>query len=132
MRDPKNYYTGIASEYLVLSMLYRMEIDACMCIGNTKSVDIIIKKNNTVLTLDVKAVRGYSSLIVNNVKPIENHFVCFVVYNERFLDISYIPEFFIVPSQYIYTKERVFNHQKRIFKKDILNFKNNWIIIVYN
>lgn len=101
-----------------------------MCIGNTKSVDIIIKKNNTVLTLDVKAVRGYSSLIVNNVKSSENHFICFVVYNEKFSDIVYIPDFFIVPSQYIKNIQKTFKSQKRIFKKDLLRFENKWLYIL--
>lgn len=130
MKNPKNHYTGIASEYLVLSMLYRMELDACMCIGNTKNVDIIIKKNDTVITLDVKAVRGYSSLIVNNVKPSENHFICFVIYNEKFSDISYVPEFFIVPSQCIKTIQKTFKSQKRIFKQCVLPYKDKWCVIL--
>lgn len=35
------YNTGIASEYLVLSMLYRLGADAYMTMGNKKSVEYL-------------------------------------------------------------------------------------------
>ena len=35
-----SYNTGIASEYLVLSMLYRLGVDAYLTLGNRKSIDI--------------------------------------------------------------------------------------------
>lgn len=127
MQSNTNYYTGIASEYLVLSMLYRMEINACMCIGNTKSVDILIRKqDNTAITLDVKAVRGYSSLIVNNVRAEEHHYVCFVTYNSKFSDVNELPEFFIVPCKEVLKIQKNFNGQKRVFKKDLLIYKDKW------
>lgn len=44
MATKKNgFNTGIASEYLVLSMLYRLNYEAYITMGNKKSVDGMIK-----------------------------------------------------------------------------------------
>lgn len=65
-----NFNTGIASEYLILSMLYRLGLEAYITQGNKKSIDIrVILRNGTTKTIEVKAVRGYLSLVVNNILP---------------------------------------------------------------
>ena len=70
----KGYNTGIAAEYFILSQLYRQNIEAHITIGNKKTIDIrIITADGRALSLDVKAVRSYSSLIINNVEKKENH-----------------------------------------------------------
>lgn len=83
MATKKNgFNTGIASEYLVLSMLYRLGADAYLTLGNRKSIDIgVIREDGTRISIDVKSVRGYSSIPVDNVKELPNHFIVFVVYN---------------------------------------------------
>mgnify|MGYP003347231955 CR=1 FL=1 len=92
------FNTGIASEYLVLSKLYRLELEAYISQGNKKSVDIrVIKKDGSAISIDVKSVRGYSSLVVNNVQPKENHFIVFIIdrkstrLNSSHTDISRMP-----------------------------------------
>ena len=40
------YDTGAASEFLVLSNLYRLGINAFISLGNKKSIDIIVKAKN--------------------------------------------------------------------------------------
>ena len=46
MATKKNgFNTGIASEYLVLSMLYRLNYEAYITMGNKKSVDIWIMRD---------------------------------------------------------------------------------------
>ena len=65
------YDTGTASEFLVLSNLYRLGVNAFISLGNKKSIDLIIKaKNGSSISVDVKSVQGYSSIVVNNVKVI--------------------------------------------------------------
>ncbi len=126
-----SYETGIASEYLVLSNLYRLGLDAYMSLGNKKSVDLAVtKKDDSVITIDVKAVQGYSSLIVNNVSSKPNHYIVFVVYNNKFRDINILPEFFVVPSVDIESLQKVFKTEKRIYKSDIVKYKNNWNILM--
>ena len=61
--------TGIAAEYFVLSQIYRLGLEAYISQGNKKTIDIrVIQENGNPISIDVKAVRGYSSLVVNNLK----------------------------------------------------------------
>ena len=89
----KGFETGIASEYLVLSMLYRLGIDAYMTLGNKKSVDIWIKNDDgSDISIDVKSVRAFDSVPVGNVVAKDNHYVVFVIYNNKFEDVLTLPE----------------------------------------
>jgi len=120
------YNTVIASEYYVLSLLYRLGYEAYITIGNKKSVDIRVVKEEQTITIDVKAVQGYSSLIVNNVSSKHNHYIIFLIYNNKFEDISVLPDIYVVPSADISKIEKIFKDQKRVFKGDILSYKDNW------
>ena len=86
MKKINGYNTGVASEYYILSLLYRQGYEAYITSGNKKSVDIRVAHEERTLSIDVKAVQGYSSLIVNNVAVKDNHFVVFVIYNNKFDD----------------------------------------------
>lgn len=121
------FNTGIASEYLILSKFYRMELEAYMSQGNKKSVDIrLIKKDGQAISVDVKAVRGYSSLVINNVEAKENHFVVFVIYNNKFEDISVEPEIFVVPTNELTAITETYGEEKRVMKGKLGNYKNKW------
>ena len=72
-----SYNTGIASEYLILSKLYCLDLEAYISMGNKKKVDVrVILENGSTISIDVKLVRAYSSLVVNNVENKPNHFNC--------------------------------------------------------
>lgn len=123
----KNYNTGIAAEYFVLSQLYRLGLEAHITLGNRKSIDIrIITKGNKAITLDVKAVSGYSSIIVNNATEQKDHFLAVVIYNDKFDNIGYTPEVFIFPSQELKNVTTSYKEELRILKTNILQFKDNW------
>ena len=125
-----SHNTGIAAEYFILSQLYRQSIEAYISIGNTKTIDIkIIKKDGFAISLDVKAVRGYTSLIVNNLTYRPDHYVAFVVYNENFEQINCMPEVYIVPSLIVQEIKRDYNKQLRVMKGDIQGFKDQWELI---
>lgn len=122
-----SYNTGIASEYLILSMLYRQDYEAYLSNGNKKSIDIrVINKNGKPISIDVKSVRGYSSLVVNNVESKADHFIVFVIYNNKFDDLSEIPEIFIVPSFEISMIAETYGEEKRVLKGKLLDYKNKW------
>lgn len=114
------YNTGITSEYFVLSQLYRLGYEAYITIGNKKSVDIRVVHNDRTISLDVKAVQGYSSLIVNNVTARSTHYVVFLIYNNKFEDLSVMPELYVVPSADIKNIQKTFGDQHRVFKGDIV------------
>ena len=128
-----SFNTGIASEYLILSYLYRMDLEAYISQGNKKSVDIrVIRDDGSTLSIDVKSVRGYSSFVVNNVEPKENHFIVFVVYNDKFdfapenADAFKTPDVFVVPSSLVPQLSDQWGEQKRVMKGKLVKFKNKW------
>lgn len=121
-----NYNTGVASEYFVLSQLYRLGFEAYITIGNKKSVDIRVVQGDVTLTIDVKAVQGYSSLIVNNVASRHNHYIIFLIYNNKFEDLLVMPELYVVPSEHVKSITKSFGDQHRVFKGSLDIYKNNW------
>lgn len=126
-----SFNTGIAAEYFVLSQLYRLGLEAYISQGNKKAIDIrVIQKDGTALSVDVKAVRGYSSLIVNNVRPASNHFIVFVVYDNKFEDVSVPPKIFVVPSDDIPKIAKSFKNEKRVMKGDINGYKDKWDLLI--
>jgi len=127
MPRKSGFNTGIASEYLILSYLYRMDLEAYISQGNKKSVDIrVIRDDGATLSIDVKSVRGYSSLVVNNVEPTENHYLVFVVYNDKFDDITISPDVFIVPSVLVPELTDEWGDQKRVMKGKLKGYKDRW------
>lgn len=134
MTDSKAYETGIASEYLVLSILFRLGANAFLSMGNKKAVDILISKSDgTFYEIDVKSVSGYSSIPVNNIKEKANRFIIFVVYRNKFRNIDSLPNFYIVPSKIVIDRCDHFKEQMRIMpKKHILEYKDRWDLIMEN
>ena len=115
--DNKGYQTGMASEYLVLSMLYRKGFDAYLTLGNKKSVDIIIRKDN-------------GSIPVKNVKEKDGHFIVIVIYNNKFGDVNVLPDFYIVHSQIVVERRVSYDGgQTDLFKRDIKDYKDCWNLI---
>jgi penicillin-binding protein-related factor A (putative recombinase) len=122
-----SFNTGLASEYLILSKLYRLELEAYMSQGNKKSIDIrVIRENGTSISIDVKSVRGYSSLVVNNVIPKDNHFIVFVIYNNKFENLNEEPDIYIVPSTELSQITNTYKTQKRVLKSKLTRYKDNW------
>lgn len=122
-----SYNTGIASEYLVLSMLYRLDLEAYISNGNKKSIDIrVINENGIPLSIDVKSVRGYSSLVVNNVESKPNHFIIFLIYNNKFGNLTESPDLFIVPSVELSKITTPYHEEKRVLKGSLANYQNRW------
>ena len=133
----KGFDTGIASEYLVLSMLYRLGIDAYMTLGNKKSVDIWIRNGDDfAIEIDVKSVREYDSIPVGNVEAKDNRYIVFVIYNKKFdfKDVPTLPEFYIVTSKYVVENRTKYDLKSggerfNIFKKDIKDYINRWDLL---
>ncbi|MDK9556107.1 hypothetical protein QQF73_00620 [Marinobacter sp. M216] len=112
-----SFNTGIAAEYFILSQLYRRGVEAYVSQGNKKAIDIrVVLENEKAISIDVKAVRGYSSLVVNNVKPKENHFLVIVIYNNKFEDVNISPDVFVVPSIDVPAITKQWKQEKRVMK----------------
>lgn len=65
----KGYNTNLASEYYVLSALYRKGFDAYITLGNKKGIDIILNLNDKKqITIDVKGLQGTTLFPLDNVQ----------------------------------------------------------------
>ena len=122
-----SFNTGVAAESFVLSQLYRLEKEAYVSQGNKKTVDIrVVISHKKAISIDVKAVRGYSSLVVNNVKSQKNHFIAFVIYHNKFKDLEQFPSVYIVPSGKVPEITKQWKNEKRVMKTDLEKYLNNW------
>lgn len=62
------YNTNLASEYYVLSTLYRLGFDAYITLGNKKNIDIILNLNDEKqITIDVKGLAGTTFFLLDNI-----------------------------------------------------------------
>jgi hypothetical protein len=117
----------MAAEFYILSQLLRMGLEAYLSQGNKKSIDIrVVHGPDKAISIDVKAVRSYSSLVVNNVTAAPHHYIAFVIYNNKFEDLSVAPEVFIVPSVDVPAITRKFGEERRVMKGSLAIYKNNW------
>jgi hypothetical protein len=122
-----SFNSGIASEYLVLASLHRLGLEAYMSPGNKKSIDIrVIRQNGVPVSIDVKSLRGNSSLNANNILPQYNHFIVFVNYNNKYEDPSVQPEIFVVPSDQIVAITEASGTDKKIIKTKLAAYKDKW------
>jgi hypothetical protein len=125
------FNTGIAAEYFILSQLYRLGIEAYISQGNKKAIDIrVIKENGTPISIDVKAVRDYSSLVVNNVESKKNHFLVFVTYNKKFENLDVMPQVFIVPSNKVSKITKTYKDEKRVQKTEVIPYQDRWDLLL--
>ena len=94
------YNMNLASEYYVLSMLYRKGVNAYLTLGNKKSIDIIIETlNGKLLTIDVKGLAGTTLWPLDNWKLVSpKHFLVLVSFLNKIEDEGVTPEVYILPS----------------------------------
>ena len=92
--------SNLASEFLVASQLNRLGLTVALTLGNTKEIDILISNNNNKkFSIDVKGLKNTTNWRVNEPeKPRNDHFFILVCYKNKFSDIDYMPEFYIIPS----------------------------------
>lgn len=94
------YNTNLASEFYVMSVLYRLGLEPHLTLGNKKSVDIaLIRGAGKALTIDVKAVAAKNDWLVGAppVMPRLHHFVVLVSYEGRFKTLEDVPRCWVVP-----------------------------------
>jgi len=101
--NSKGYNTNLASEFYVLSMLYRNQIEAYLTLGNKKSVDILVRKRDGQnISIDVKGAITGDWLLGN--KPLivkENHYIVLVHFGNKIEKIEVTPRIYVIPSNQI-------------------------------
>ena len=135
----KGYNTNLASEYYVLSMLYRQGFDAYITLGNKKGIDIILNLNNEKqITIDVKGLQGTTLFPLDNVddeanKP--NHYVVFLSFLNKMSDPLELPEIYVLPHNDL--KELMYHNPKgnrkginlSTLRSKAEDYRNNWEIL---
>ena len=97
----KSYATNLASEFYVLSVLYRLGFDASLTLGNKKAVDIVvILDEGQAVTIDVKAVAGRDDWMLGNhdLPDAPGHFIVLVSYEGAFADVARVPRLWVFPA----------------------------------
>jgi len=132
-KTPRNdtYQSGLAAEYLITSCLIRLGFEAYITSGNRKKTDIrvIDIQSNKTCTVDVKAVRGYSSIVVNNVIATPGHFNVFVIFNNKIEQPEIMPDVYIIPSEEVESVTSWFKKEKRVMKGSLEKYKSRWDLL---
>lgn len=96
----KHEDSNLASEYLVMSLLFRAGFRPSITLGNKKAVDIIIEDNKGgIKTIDVKGLKGTTGFPIGQkhiVRP--GHYYIFVSFLNKFKNPFSISEVYVVPS----------------------------------
>ena len=113
----KTLNTNLASEYYVLSMLYRMGANAYLTLGNKKSIDILVEKDGNILTADVKGLKDTTCFPIDNwTKKERTHFLIFVSFLRRIDDPKCVPEVYVVPSKELEQKHKELGDKSVIYR----------------
>ncbi len=94
----RGYATNLASEFYVLSALYRLGLDANLTLGNKKGVDIVVACGpGRAFTIAVKAVAGKNDWLVGKlgIDPREHHYVVLVCYEGTFDNPAELPSVWV-------------------------------------
>jgi len=101
-RSQRGYNTNLASKFYVLSVLYRLGLDAYLTLGNKKAIDIVVvRAPGDTITIDVKAVAGRDDWRAGNAvgSPRERHFVILLTYDGKFPQVAEQPKVWVLPHE---------------------------------
>src|SRR5687767_2494612 len=101
-RSQRGYNTNLASEFYVMSVLYRLGLDANLTLGNKKAVDIVVvHAPGDTITIDVKAVAGRVDWLVGSAggPPRKRHFVVLLAYDGKFEEVAELPKAWVLPHE---------------------------------
>jgi len=132
----RGYNSNLASEFHVLSTLYRLGVDASLTLGNRKAVDIVVAySRGDSATVEVKAIAGKDDWLVGNVpvQPKQRHFVVLVSYDNKIADPSFPPRCWIFRHEEVIPLIRTLGAVRYIRRRDVLDtahtFEGRWSVL---
>lgn len=133
----KKYNTNLASEFYVLSCLYRLGIDASLTLGNKKSVDIIVIRGiDDLITIDVKGLAGKYEWPIDNISSTnpDKHFIVLVSFEGNISDPEMSPpRTWIIPFTELEPFKRSYTNRTNIARSILLKeghkYENAWWLI---
>lgn len=132
-----NYDTGMAAEFYVLSMLYRLGVTANLTLGNQKAIDIVVTcSSGETVTIDVKGIAGKTSWPIRDRYSSRSHYYVFVSFLGKIGKPDILPEIYVVPSTSVRTLKVVNKKSGREFvqlrrlrpKSD--RYRDNWDVFL--
>jgi hypothetical protein len=90
--------TGIAAEYYVAGELSRLGYNVTFTFGNTKSIDLLIEREDRIIAIQVKGIQRTKSICWNLDKTKVKSNIFYVLVNLHVDVPSEKPEFFILTS----------------------------------
>lgn len=131
------YDTGMAAEFYVLSMLYRLGATANLTLGNQKAIDIVVTRaSGEVVTVDVKGLQGKTSWPINDKYAARSHYYVFVSFLGKIDDPSVLPETYIVPSTSIRNLKSIHEESGREYvpfrqlRTRSKRYRDNWDVFL--
>lgn len=125
--------TGIASEYYVAGELSRLGFNVSLTFGNTKSIDLLVEKDDKTVAIQVKGIQRTKSICWNIDKGKVKKNIIYILVNLHSDVISAKPEFFILTSNEVLdlfkdTPKQGMNRAYLDYKSLLNNFtyQNNW------
>lgn len=91
--------TGIAAEYYVAGELSMLGYNVTFTFGNTKSIDLLIEKDDTIIAIQVKGIQRTKSICWNLDKTKVKPNIFYVLVNLHIDTPSSKPEFFVLSSK---------------------------------
>ena len=130
------YNTNLASEFFVLSMLYRLGADASLTLGNKKAVDlIVVREDETIISIDVKGVAGRYDWPADNIHDFSNphKFYALVSFEGNISDPLTQPNTWIIPADKLLKFKHAFKTRVDISRKLVMTegqeFHHAWDLI---
>ncbi len=138
----EKYNTNLASEFYVMSILYRKGVDAYLTFGNKKGVDILIKNilGNT-LKIEVKGVNSKSNdwpLSSNELISSKDLFFILISYESKIHDLTFAPRIWIIPSAVLKAKckhsplksgKKMSYMSHKVVREKFMEYENNWSLL---
>ena len=136
----RGYDTNLASEFYILSVLYRLGLEAYMTLSNKKAIDIIVNLGSArTVTIDVKGVKKKNDwwLGKSSSSPTANHFVVLVGYEGVFANPRSLPRVWVLPHSIIVNLTK---HTPKgvpfLSRKEVLarcaEYEDNWQTVANN
>ena len=130
------YNTNLASEFYVLSILYRLGANAALTLGNKKAVDIIVtNENGTTTTIDVKGLEKRYDWPADNIRlpAAGQHFYVLVSFEGKITDPLCSPSAWIIPSNDLAQFMRKYETRTTVSRADVKSkgdkFLHAWHLI---
>lgn len=138
----QSYNTNLASEFYVMSMLYRLGMDAYLTLGNKKGVDIVLrKKDGSSISIEVKGVNKKTDdwpLSSREIDTSGNLYYILISYESSIQNLEIHPHLWVIPAKLISerckrsaTKNGKFLHymSHKVIREEFGAYKNNWQLI---